>query len=72
MRVQLGEQKTPGGSCGVVFVSAYRRRDTAVAVPVQCLWLPWGDAGWGLGGVIFSFAIAFSLFLLVKIKFYSE
>ena len=28
--------------------------------------------GGGLGGVIFSFAIAFSLFLLVKIKFYSK
>ena len=68
----MGEQETPGRSHGVVFVSAYRRRDTAVAVPIQCLWLPWSDAGWGLGGVVFSFAIAFSLFLLAKIKFYSK
>ena len=68
----MGEQETPGKSHGVVFVSAYRRPATAVSAPVRCLWLPWGDAGWGLGGVIFSFAIAFSLFLLVKIKFYSK
>ena len=32
------------------------------------LWALGGE----LGGVIFSFVIAFSLFLLVKIKFYSE
>ena len=67
----MGEQETPGKSHGVVFVSAYRRPDIAVSASVRCLWLSWGDAG-GLGGVIFSFAIAFSLFLLVKIKFYSK
>ena len=68
----MGEQETPGRSHGVVFVSAYRRPATAVSTSVRRLWLPWGDAGWDLGGVIFSFAIAFSLFLLVKIKFYSK
>jgi|GEM_PF-359830 hypothetical protein len=48
----------------------------AATPPLLCLYSVSGFRGVMLGGVwavlFFSFAIAFSLFLLVKIKFYSK
>ena len=48
----------------------------AATSPLRCLYSVSGFRGVILGGVwavlFFSFAIAFSLFLLVKIKFYSK